>query len=350
MNNEIRMKDEDPELLAQKAEMNAKDGASSFNRTMKDMSNRLGMDVLSQMMFGATKREQMVDASGFMEEVRERAKRDNGRFQTATDPSCVRPMLDVAWPAMLAVFSMSFEVSEAPATVDASLAGFSRMIHLTCVTGMTETRDAFVLPLANLTSLHSPGALRGKNVVAMRELLKVGMDNANTLGPAWTHCLKAVSRYDRLYNYAMGFDDVSLFTDELSNGDRGGEGASGDGGGGKRGGAGRLFRKSAKGAAGGRFGSPAVVRGQGGAKAPSPSSSSSGFGGLSFMMPTTSMSGMFGGGGGDESPFAHLKKASGDKKTENGAPTGVASSPSSAPPPARARAARGQVPPPRPGV
>jgi len=333
VNNEIRMKDEDPELLAQKAEMNAKDGASSFNRTMKDMSNRLGMDVLSQMMFGATKREQMVDASGFMEEVRERAKRDNGRFQTATDPSCVRPMLDVAWPAMLAVFSMSFEVSEAPATVDASLAGFSRMIHLTCVTGMTETRDAFVLPLANLTSLHSPGALRGKNVVAMRELLKVGMDNANTLGPAWTHCLKAVSRYDRLYNYAMGFDDVSLFTDELSNGDRGGEGASGDGGGGKRGGAGRLFRKSAKGAAGGRFGSPAVVRGQGGAKAPSPSSSSSGFGGLSFMMPTTSMSGMFGGGGGDESPFAHLKKASGDKKTENGAPTGVASSPSSAPPP-----------------
>lgn len=334
VNNEIRMKDEDPELLAQKAEMNAKDGASSFNRTMKDMSNRLGMDVLSQMMFGATKREQMVDASGFMEEVRERAKRDNGRFQTATDPSCVRPMLDVAWPAMLAVFSMSFEVSEAPATVDAALAGFSRMIHLTCVTGMTETRDAFVLPLANLTSLHSPGALRGKNVVAMRELLKVGMDNANTLGSAWTHCLKAVSRYDRLYNYAMGFDDVSLFTDEMSNGDRGGEGLGGGDGGGKRGGASRLFRKSGKGlGSGGRFGSPAVITGQGGAKAPSPSSSSSGLGGLSFMMPTTSMSGMFGGGGGDESPFAHLKKASVNKKTENGAPTGVASSPSSAPPP-----------------
>ena len=335
VNNEIRMKDEDPELLAQKAEMNAKDGASSFNRTMKDMSNRLGMDVLSQMMFGATKREKMVDASGFMEEVRERAKRDNGRFQTATDPSCVRPMLDVAWPAMLAVFSMSFEVSEAPATVDAALAGFSRAIHLTCVTGMTETRDAFVLPLANLTSLHSPGALRGKNVVAMRELLKVGMDNANTLGPAWTHCLKAVSRYDRLYNYAMGFDDVSLFTDESYKGDRGGEGSSGDGGG-KRGGASRLFRRSsAKVGPGGRFGSPAVVAGQGGAKAPSPSSSSSssGLGGLSFMMPTTSMSGMFGGGGGDESPFAHLKKASVNNKTDNGAPTGVASSPSSAPPP-----------------
>jgi brefeldin A-inhibited guanine nucleotide-exchange protein len=60
VNNEIRMKDENPTLLAQKAEMNAKDGASSFNRTMKDMSNRLGMDVLSQMMFGATKRQQMV--------------------------------------------------------------------------------------------------------------------------------------------------------------------------------------------------------------------------------------------------------------------------------------------------
>ena len=90
-----------------------------------------------------------------------------------------------------------------------------------------------------------------------------------------------------------------------------------------------------KGGPGGRFGSPAVVMGQGGAKAPSPSSSSSssGLGGLSFMMPTTSMSGMFGGGGGDESPFAHLKKASVNNKTDNGAPTGVASSPSSAPPP-----------------
>ena len=64
VNNEIRMKDENPTLLAQKAEMNAKDGASSFNRTMKDMSNRLGMDVLSQMMFGATKRTQMVTPAG----------------------------------------------------------------------------------------------------------------------------------------------------------------------------------------------------------------------------------------------------------------------------------------------
>ena len=123
------------------------------------------------------------------------------------------------------------------------------------MTGMTETRDAFVLPLANLTSLHSPGALRGKNVVAMRELLKVGMDNANTLGPAWTHCLKAVSRYDRLYNYAMGFDDVSLFTDESYKGDRGGEGSSGEGGG-KRGGASRLFRRSSAKRSG-----PAVVSG-----------------------------------------------------------------------------------------
>ena len=321
VNNEIRMKDENPTLLAQKAEMNAKDGASSFNRTMKDMSNRLGMDVLSQMMFGATKRTQMVDASGFMEEVRERAKRDNGRFQTATDPSCVRPMLEVAWPAMLAVFSMSFEVSEAPATVETALAGFSRMIHLTCVTGMSEVRDAFVLPLANLTSLHSPGALRGKNVVAMRELLKVAMDNANTLGSAWTHCLKAVSRFDRLYNYAMGFDDVSLFTDDANDGNDGSQAEGSH----KKGGSGRLFRKSVK-----AFGSPAGgVHKAGGTPNKAPHSSSSSSSTLSmmpsFMMPTSSMSGMFGGGGGggDESPFAHLKKAAANKPEpadENKAP------------------------------
>ena len=239
--------------------------------------------------------------------MRERAKRDNGRFQTATDPSCVRPMLEVAWPAMLAVFSMSFEVSEAPATVETALAGFSRMIHLTCVTGMSEVRDAFVLPLANLTSLHSPGALRGKNVVAMRELLKVAMDNANTLGSAWTHCLKAVSRFDRLYNYAMGFDDVSLFTDDANDGNDGSQAEGSH----KKGGSGRLFRKSVK-----AFGSPAGgVHKAGGTPNKAPHSSSSSSGGTlsmmpSFMMPTSSMSGMFGGGGGggDESPFAHLKK------------------------------------------
>jgi hypothetical protein len=122
------------------------------------------------------------------------------------------------------------------------------MIHLTCVTGMSEVRDAFVLPLANLTSLHSPGALRGKNVVAMRELLKVAMDNANTLGSAWTHCLKAVSRFDRLYNYAMGFDDVSLFTDDANDGNDGSQAEWSH----KKGGSGRLFRKSVK-----AFGSPA---------------------------------------------------------------------------------------------
>ena len=114
VNNEIRMKDEDPELLAQKAEMNAKDGASSFNRHHEghEQQARHGRAVADDVR-GDQEGKDGRRSGGFMEEVRERAKRDNGRFQTATDPSCVRPMLDVAWPAMLAVFSMSFEVSEA---------------------------------------------------------------------------------------------------------------------------------------------------------------------------------------------------------------------------------------------
>ena len=36
------MKDEDPELLAQKAEANAAGSSSTMTRAMKDMSNRLG--------------------------------------------------------------------------------------------------------------------------------------------------------------------------------------------------------------------------------------------------------------------------------------------------------------------
>ena len=161
VNNEIRMKDEDPELLAQKAEANAAGSSSTMTRAMKDMSNRLGVDVLMSLVAGK-KMDQIIDTTGFMEEVRARAKRDASGFQVAKDPACVRPMLEVAWPAMLAVFSMSFEATEAASVVNTSLEGFCRAIHLAAVTGMESVRDAFILPLANLTSLHSPSNMRSK--------------------------------------------------------------------------------------------------------------------------------------------------------------------------------------------
>ena len=72
-----------------------------------------GMDVLMSLVAGK-KMEAAVDNSGLLEEVRARAARDAGGFHTASDAACARPMLEVAWPAMLAVFSMAFEASEAP--------------------------------------------------------------------------------------------------------------------------------------------------------------------------------------------------------------------------------------------
>ena len=174
--NEIRMKDEDPDELAKKNALNEQlkpgDVSASINRAMKDMSNRLGVDVLMSLMVGKTKADQMIDTSGFMEEVRaRRGARDAGNaFHATSDPACARPMLEVAWPAMLAVFSMSFEATEASSVVRTSLEGFERAVHLAAAVGVDAVRDAFVLSLANLTSLHSPSNMRSKNIAAMRAL------------------------------------------------------------------------------------------------------------------------------------------------------------------------------------
>ena len=175
---------------------------------MKDMSNRLGMDVLMSLVAGR-KIDAVIDTSAWMEEVRARAKRDASGFHTASDPACVRPMLEVAWPAMLAVFSMSFEATEATSVVQTSLMGFRRAIHLTAVMGMEAVRDAFITPLAKLTSLHSPNNMRSKNISAMRALMAVGVSTVAL--SAARRCLKAVSRYDHLYSLAAGYNDASLF-------------------------------------------------------------------------------------------------------------------------------------------
>ena len=179
--NEIRMKDDDPAAIAAKAEANEKGSGSTMTRAMKDMSNRLGMDVLMSLVSGK-KVVDIVDTAQIMEEVRNRARRENGGFQSASNPACVRPMLEVAWPAMLAVFSMSFEATEAPSVVQTSLLGFQRAIHLTAAMGMESTRDAFITPLAKLTSLHSPSNMRTKNVAAVRALVEVGVQDGDALG------------------------------------------------------------------------------------------------------------------------------------------------------------------------
>ena len=315
--NEIRMKDDDPAAIAAKAEANEKGSGSTMTRAMKDMSNRLGMDVLMSLVSGK-KVVDIVDTAQIMEEVRNRARRENGGFQSASNPACVRPMLEVAWPAMLAVFSMSFEATEAPSVVQTSLLGFQRAIHLTAAMGMESTRDAFITPLAKLTSLHSPSNMRTKNVAAVRALVEVGVQDGDALGDAWRHVLQVVSRYDHLYSLAMGYDDASLFGEEKaadagSNGDGSGGGA--EGGGGKK----RLFRR-----VGG--GSNKAAKDAAAAKAKearqSPAKPSPPPPPAAMSMPALpTMASMFGASAAaaDESPFAHLKP----KSKPSGAPAGV---------------------------
>ena len=92
------MKDSDTKALAEKAEINASKNGSlggGMQKTLKDMSNRLGVDLFTSLM---TKPRVVhdVDTSVFMATVRERAARDaaSGSWHTVHDPLCAKPMFD----------------------------------------------------------------------------------------------------------------------------------------------------------------------------------------------------------------------------------------------------------------
>ena len=114
-----------------------------------------------------------IDVRELIQEVRAKAKR-RGQFPSASDAKCAAPMLDVAWQALLAVFSVTFEGTESAKIAVLCLDGFFSSIHMACNLGMVAARDAFVAPLARLCGLHNPSTMRTKNILALKTLVRVG--------------------------------------------------------------------------------------------------------------------------------------------------------------------------------
>lgn len=133
-------------------------------------------------------------------------------------PDHVRPMFEVAWGPLLAVFSVNFEqAGESPEdgwTVNACLAGFNQAIHVAAALRMDTERDMLVSTLCKFTQLE-PGQgvreLRAKHVAAVRALLSMCFNEGNRLGAAWGPVLVVVSNLARMLNIAAGGKEDSAF-------------------------------------------------------------------------------------------------------------------------------------------
>ena len=202
VNNEIKLKDDNVKK------------ASNSNESSSNLNNFLGLDIfLSLVGQKPAIVEQRIDVRELIEEVRAKAKREDvNNFLSASDAKCAAPMLDVAWQALLAVFSVTFEGTESAKIAALCLDGFFSSIHMACNLGMVAARDAFVAPLARLCGLRNPPTMRTKNIMALQTLVKVGEAFGDNLGDTcWVHVLKCVSRYEHLHALAGGFDDSSVF-------------------------------------------------------------------------------------------------------------------------------------------
>lgn len=239
VSNEIRMKDEDPKLLAEKAELNAaKSSASSsasqsINRAMKDVSNRLGVDMLMSLMGAQKKTVHEVDTSEFMARVRERAARDAAGFQNVRDPNCAGIMFAQFSRLALSTFRDAFldvtdgDIGSVEAhIVDASLAGYLAAARLAAALHSAQTLERCAREAADLAApalkfssvrlngaeTKKPYAFTKKNAEAMRCVVELARRAGNALDEkSWTHVLVAASRYDKIHSAAAGFDEASLF-------------------------------------------------------------------------------------------------------------------------------------------
>ena len=220
--NEIKMRADDDESLEQ---------SSGVQQHEHSRSNRLGLDVFLQLFPGRKQRDAGPDTSAVLEAVRSKQQNAKGEFFTATDPATVRPIIDVSWAPMLAVFSQLFDDFDtastamqlpAQSTVNqvklmssdvplACLDGFQFAIKISARLQQETLRDAFVTSLAKLTMLQSPAAMSAKNMFAFERLLHIADEEGDYLQSSWKHVISSVSRHQRLFQLVHGYDDSSPF-------------------------------------------------------------------------------------------------------------------------------------------
>ena len=137
-----------------------------------------------------------------------------GTYYRASDVSLaehVKPMFSVSWAPMLAVFSVSLEVSHDATIVDMCLRGFRQAIHISAQHRMETERDAFVTSLAKFTFLDSIGQIQQKNIDCIKALIAVALHEGDHLQQSWGPILNCLSQLARLQLFAAGAKSDDAF-------------------------------------------------------------------------------------------------------------------------------------------
>ncbi|URE01713.1 Guanine nucleotide-exchange protein [Musa troglodytarum] len=147
------------------------------------------------------------------EQFKEKARKSESAYYSATDVVILRFMIEVCWAPMLAAFSVPLDQSDDETVISLCLEGFRSAVHVTAVMSMETQRDAFVTSLAKFTSLHSAADIKQKNIDAIKAILYIADEDGNYLQEAWEHVLTCVSRFEHLHLLGEGAPpDATFFT------------------------------------------------------------------------------------------------------------------------------------------
>ena len=125
-------------------------------------------------------------------------KNKEQRFETATSSATVRPMLEITWAPLLAVYSVPYENSEEPTVVRVCLSAYKTVIITSGLVNMNTVRVTFLTSLAKFTSLHRPSMMNEKNVLALTTLLAVADEYGDVLKTSWLPTLRCVSCFQSI--------------------------------------------------------------------------------------------------------------------------------------------------------
>ena len=193
-NNEIKMKDEVPEI--------AGNATSGVGRDLQ----REAYHTQSENM--ASKSEALLKA--MVRQQRRGVVRPTDQFFSASRLEHVRFMFEVAWMPFLAGISAPLQETDDLDVVNLCLEGLRYAIRIVCLFDMELERNAFVTTLAKFTFLNNLAEMKPKNVEAIKSLLEIAVTDGNTLKANWKDVLICVSQLERMQLISSGMDVPDL--------------------------------------------------------------------------------------------------------------------------------------------
>ncbi|OAJ43833.1 hypothetical protein BDEG_27149 [Batrachochytrium dendrobatidis JEL423] len=196
------------EIIMEEEHANGKLARITMGWGAGDLNDRQRMDMYRKEVNMIQKKSQMLMKAGS-------SNRGVTPFRSATGRELVRPMFAMAAWALVATFSLLFEsaVDEGLQNIDFAsklsnmakpdlstlcLRGFSGAIRIACTFKLETERDAFVSSLAKLTSLGNFYNIKPKNVMAIRTLIDLSQDLAESMESSWVQIIKTISQIERM--------------------------------------------------------------------------------------------------------------------------------------------------------